>query len=255
MFATQKICCKCDGCSVLCPKGGLTNDDPCRKDWARCDDCDRKQECQKQCPHGSLRISTHVYKEGTPNNRFVCVFACPTDRERDARVPVVGKTGDRLHLLMEKLREFKCEIDEEDVCIVNSSSVVHNSADQDSVVKAHEIIENMDVLYKCVFAGGIKFVLLFGKTAAQAWRVLLHERKRKGEPMKSYDGIRAIKSVHLSPRSMNKVSPGQELPQKIDVLAKYIQMSLNSNSELMEFEDYICAYTNQRKYVFRGKRQ
>ena len=252
MFATQKICCKCDSCSVLCPKGVLTNDDPYRKNWARCDGCDQKQECQEQCPYGSLRMSTRVYIEGAPDNKIVCVFACPTDKENVERCPVVGDTGKKLHLLFEKLRDMGCDVNIEDVCIVNSSSVIHNSSDRDSV-RVWEIEENLAVLYKYVFSKESEIVLLFGKMAALAWKKLLGERKKKGSPIKAYKSIRAIKSVHLSPKSMNAILPGRDVSLKLGVLARYIKRSLCSKSSLMEFEDYICAFKNQRRIKAEAK--
>lgn len=243
IFATEKICRQCEKCVITCSKGGEQLPRAFRN-WSLCDDCNIKIECQKKCPHGSLRMSTRVYKEGAPGNKIVCVFACPTDKEDVERCPVVGDTGKKLQLLFEKLSYMGCNVDIENVCVVNSSSVIHNSNDRDSI-KVEEIVANVPVLHKYVFSDEIEIVLLFGKTAALAWKKLLGERKKQGSPIKAYKSIRAIKSVHLSQKSLNGILPGRDVSLKLDVLARYIKRSLCSRSSLMEFEDYICAFKNQ----------
>ena len=189
------------------------------------------------------------YQPPVDGNSILAVFENPTWKEQLLNRPVMGETGIHLSLLLDILRNMRCEFSEHfrnqlykyHIGIVNAIRFSGDLSNVKQCVLEKLIEENGEILAHAV--NNSKLVLLFGENAQNAY---IWYRKHSGiNLLKQHQCV--ISVYHLSNRALAQIGNASAISKflKRKSLVGFIPL-LPMESKLAVIAEYI-AYTYERQ--------
>lgn len=172
------------------------------------------------------RTVDKAFQSAEQGNEIAAVFHCPTQRESDVGLPVVGATGENLSALLRMLRVGKQGVDylawsRSSIMIVNLSVKVNETEKT-----LRRLANDKNCLRRLEgLLAGQKTILCFGQWAARAC-----ERIYQVD-----NNVKVVSVYHLSPHALNqivKTKDGRLIEDSIELNPRFYRIKV--------IADYVC---------------
>lgn len=188
------------------------------------------------------RTVDKAFQSAEQGNEIAAVFHCPTQRESDVGLPVVGATGENLSALLHMIRAGKRGVDylawsRSSIMIVNLSE--KEDVEEDELRHLADEENSLNRLKKLL--DGQNTILCFGRWSARAC-----ERIFQGD-----NKVKVVSVYHLSPHALNqivKTEDGRLIEDSIElnprcyrikVIAEYVRRCLSDDAKhLFTYDDF-----------------
>ena len=200
------------------------------------------------------RTVDKAFQSAEQGNEIAAVFHCPTQRESDVGLPVVGATGESLSALLHMIRVGKRGVDH--LAWSRSSIMIANLSEKEDVKEdeLRRLADDENCLNRLKKRlTGQKTILCFGRWAARACEQIYRENK----------AVKVVSVYHLSPHALNqivKTKDGRLIDNSIElnprfyrikVIADYVRRCLSDDTRhLFTYDDFVDEIKK-----FRGERK